>query len=225
VRRRKDLVPALPQGLASTPALTPADWLSLGPASRLLGVDPDTLRRWADVGRIRSFTTPGGHRRFARAEVARLQEARRTTKRPLATLGATPERMARAYARSYRTGGTVPATETLGAPERDAFRLEGRRLIEALVSYLDATTPAAREAAEADAMDAVAATARHLGDSNVDVATAIGAFVAARKPFLAELESIGRRRALEAPAVMGLYAEATALLDRLLLHFVATFQA
>jgi excisionase family DNA binding protein len=226
VHRRKDLVPALSQGLASTASTpTPADWLSLGPASRLLGVDPDTLRRWADVGRIRSFTTPGGHRRFARADVARLQEARRTTKRPLATLGATPERMARAYARSYRTGGTVPAAETLGAPERDAFRLEGRRLIEALVSYLDATTPAAREAAEADAMDAVAATARHLGDSKVDVATAIGAFVAARKPFLAELESIGKRRALEAPAVMGLYAEATALLDRLLLHFVATFQA
>ena len=74
-------------------------------------------------------------------------------------------------------------------------------------------------------MHAVAATARSLGDSNLDVATAIGAFVAARKPFLAELESIGRRRALEAPAVMGLYAEATALLDRLLLHFVATFQA
>ena len=60
---------------------------------------------------------------------------------------------------------------------------------------------------------------------DVDVATAIGAFVAARGPFLGELESIGRRRALEAPAVMGLYAEAAALLDRLLLHFVATFQA
>ena len=73
------------------------EWLSLGPASRLVGVDPDTLRRWADVGRIRSFTTPGGHRRLARADVARLQEARRSQKRPLATLGATPERMARAF--------------------------------------------------------------------------------------------------------------------------------
>jgi excisionase family DNA binding protein len=211
--------------LSDRPAPTSGDWISLGPAARLLGVDPDTLRRWSDVGRIRSFTTPGGHRRFARADVARLQEARRTTKRPLATLGATPERMARAYARSYRAGGPVPAAEGLGAPERDAFRVEGRRLIEALVAYLDATNPAAREAAETDAMETVAATARRLGDSNLDIATAIAAFVAARKPFLAELESIGRRRALEAPAVMGLYAEAGALLDRLLLHFVATFQA
>jgi excisionase family DNA binding protein len=210
---RKDHVPAS------------SDWISLGPASQLLGVDRDTLRRWSDVGRVKSFTTPGGHRRFARADLARLLEARRTGKRPLATLGATPERMARAYARSYRAGGSVAASGSLGAPERDALRLDGRRLIEALVGYLDAVTPAAKAAAEADAMDAVAATARRLGDSDLDVATAVGAFVAARKPFLAELESIGRRRALEAPAVMGLYAEATALLDRLLLHFVATFQA
>ena len=98
-------------GLAASPAASPSEWLSLGPASRQLGVDPDTLRRWADVGRIRSFTTPGGHRRFARADVARLQEARRSTKRPLATLGATPERMARAYARSYRAGRSLSASQ------------------------------------------------------------------------------------------------------------------
>lgn len=211
-------------GLAHSPAST-SEWLALGPASRQLGVDPDTLRRWADGGRIRSFTTPGGHRRFARADVARLQEARRTGKRPLATLGATPERMARAYARSYRTGQSQSAAQGLHGPERDAFRIEGRRLIQALVAYLDATTATTREAAEAAAMDVVAATARRLGESEFDVATAIGAFVAARRPFLGELESIGRRRALEAPAVMGLYAEAAALLDRLLLHFVATFQS
>jgi excisionase family DNA binding protein len=42
------------------------DWLSVGPASRLLGVDPDTLRRWADDGRVEAYTTPGGHRRFER---------------------------------------------------------------------------------------------------------------------------------------------------------------
>jgi hypothetical protein len=38
------------------------------------------------------------------------------------------------------------------------------------------------------------------------------------------LESLGRRRALDAQAVMRLYAEAATLLDRLLLRFVATVQ-
>ena len=36
----------------SIPPATDPRWLSLGPASRVLGVDPDTLRRWADHGEI-----------------------------------------------------------------------------------------------------------------------------------------------------------------------------
>src|SRR5919205_664022 len=55
---------------ASTPT-TDRRWMSLGPASRLLGVDPDTLRRWADEGRVRAWTTPGGHRRFDPAALER----------------------------------------------------------------------------------------------------------------------------------------------------------
>ena len=49
----------------------------MGAASRLLGVAPDTLRRWADTGRIESFTTPGGHRRFLRSSLESLVNAPR----------------------------------------------------------------------------------------------------------------------------------------------------
>lgn len=42
----------------------PGQWLSLGQAASLLGVDEATLRHWADTGRVRTFRTPGGHRRF-----------------------------------------------------------------------------------------------------------------------------------------------------------------
>src|SRR5438270_484190 len=37
--------------------------LSLGEASRMLGTTPATLRRWADLGEVATFVTPGGHRR------------------------------------------------------------------------------------------------------------------------------------------------------------------
>ena len=53
-----------------------ADWLSLGKASRLLGVHPATLRQWADQGKIPVFRTPGGHRRFAEADVRALLETK-----------------------------------------------------------------------------------------------------------------------------------------------------
>jgi excisionase family DNA binding protein len=34
-----------------------------------LRVDPKTITRWAKSGRLTSFKTPGGHRRYSRAEV------------------------------------------------------------------------------------------------------------------------------------------------------------
>ena len=47
-----------------------ADWLTLDEAARRLSVHPTTLREWADKGRIRTFRTPGGHRRFNESDVA-----------------------------------------------------------------------------------------------------------------------------------------------------------
>jgi excisionase family DNA binding protein len=55
-----------------SPAAPAASWLSLNEASRRLSVHPATLRDWADRGRIRTFRTPGGHRRFSGDDVAAL---------------------------------------------------------------------------------------------------------------------------------------------------------
>src|SRR2546427_12634899 len=47
-------------------------WLSLDEAAKRLSVHPATLREWADKGQIRTFRTPGGHRRFSEVDVAHL---------------------------------------------------------------------------------------------------------------------------------------------------------
>ena len=55
-------------------------WLSITEASKVLGVHPSTLRRWADADQIPFTRTHGGHRRFSldtlkalRAEQGRLK--------------------------------------------------------------------------------------------------------------------------------------------------------
>jgi len=50
--------------------------VTLNRACAALNVSPTTLRRWADEGRIEAVRTPGGHRRFYLADVARLQAER-----------------------------------------------------------------------------------------------------------------------------------------------------
>jgi excisionase family DNA binding protein len=46
--------------------------LPIGTAARLLGVSVDTVRRWADDGKIKGQRTAGGQRRFPRSEIDRL---------------------------------------------------------------------------------------------------------------------------------------------------------
>ena len=44
----------------------------IGKAAQLLGVSPDTVRRWADQGRVATVRTGGGQREIEGPELARL---------------------------------------------------------------------------------------------------------------------------------------------------------
>jgi excisionase family DNA binding protein len=200
--------------------------LSLGPASRLLGVDPDTLRRWADEGRIDAFTTAGGHRRFHRATVERILEARRhdATIR-LASLGATADRLSRAYRRGYSNGaeaGDVRAA--IPEVDRDAFRDGGRALVAAMLAHLDAQDDSARDRAEAKAVVLTEDLARRLAGAAIPLGESVTLFVSARRPFLTELGTIARRRSLDPDRLATIYESSSGLLDRLLLRLVAAHQ-
>jgi excisionase family DNA binding protein len=200
--------------------------LSLGPASRLLGVDPDTLRRWADEGRIEAFTTAGGHRRFHRSTVERILEARRhdATAR-LASLGATKDRLSRAYRRGYQSISDVgDVRDAIPEIDRDAFRDGGRALVAAMLAHLDAADERAADEAQASAVRLTEDFGRRLAATGIPLAEAVALFVAARRPFLTELGVIARRRSLDPDRLAAIYDRSSGLLDRLLLRLVAAHE-
>ena len=204
------------------------EWVALGEASRMLGVDGDTLRRWSDQGRLDSFTTPGGHRRFRRAAIERIAGSRRAGQRPLlARLGATPERVQAAYRRSYgsRDASGSGARAAVEPVDREAFRHDGRRLVDALLRFLDANLADTRMELEAEASDIAAELGIRLATGGVSLSESIRFFVAARRPFLGQLSTLARRRSLDAPQLGLLYEAASGLLDRLLVRFVEAHQA
>jgi excisionase family DNA binding protein len=51
------------------------DWLRLSEAAAVLGVSLHTLRRWSDTGKPVCYRSPGGHRRYRRADVEALLRA------------------------------------------------------------------------------------------------------------------------------------------------------
>lgn len=51
------------------------DLLTPSQVAALFHVDPKTVTRWANAGKISSIRTLGGHRRFRKDEVEKLLEA------------------------------------------------------------------------------------------------------------------------------------------------------
>ena len=187
-----------------------SDWLSLSQASRILGITPATLRRWADRGDVPAFVTPGGHRRFSRAVIDHLVPPATPRRHLLKSPDASALRVARGYMRSA-AGAPMP----LSQGDRAEFRARGHRLLELVIEHLNdegrpraGLAPAMREAAEYGRRAAVAGT---------PMPEAIGAFVRFRHALMTELASSARRRRLNAAELAGLMLEAEQVVDRLLL--------
>src|SRR5215212_2177896 len=195
-----------------------SDWIGLGEASEVLGVAPGTLRRWSDAGRVRAFTTPGGHRRFRRSALERLIPTDSTTRPSLVRSGVTPSRLARAYRAEARSAARqMPWLVELDEAERAWFREHGRQLATALVAHLDAgdeeTSAAQLSAATAEA----AGYGRMASQLGVSLSQAVEGFLQFRRPFLHELVLVARRRGFDTAATTELLESADAVMDRLLI--------
>jgi excisionase family DNA binding protein len=55
------------------------EWLGLAETAEILGVHPNTIRRWGDQGLLPVHRTEGGHRRFRREDIEIWQQSRETS--------------------------------------------------------------------------------------------------------------------------------------------------
>lgn len=222
------------------------EWLTIHEACELIGVSPATLRRWSDAGEIRAFTTPGGHRRFARSAVLGLIPADRRDRTP-GRLGEIGERIGRVYRRiaagTTESGGRVERHRPgdlesdregsmalrgflarLPEVERGPFRELAASMAGCLVEHCDGTqdgrdAPILRAEAAAAAFGALAAA------HGATAAEAVDAFLAFRRPFLLELTSGACRHGLDARAATDLLGTATDAIDHLLAALVRGHQS
>jgi excisionase family DNA binding protein len=198
-------------------------WLSLGEASRLLGITPATLRRWADHGDVATFVTPGGHRRFPRTVIEALVPQSRVQRPPLTGLGAAAMRVARVYRRTRPVGQPVasPWLAALSDAQRAELRERGHRLLATLLEHLDEEgqqrSPEKLQQATAWAFE-YGQRAEALGAS---LSETVEAFVRFRGAFIGELASIARRRRLDTREATLLLVEAEGAADRLLVALMS----
>jgi DNA-binding transcriptional MerR regulator len=198
------------------------DWVGLGEAARLLGVAPGTLRRWSDTGRVRAFTTPGGHRRYVRKVLDRLVATEQVARPTLVTAGVTPSRLARAYRTEARAAASrMPWLVELGDEERAWFRDHGRQLAAMLLAHLDAADQATATARLAEATAEAAAYGRMASSLTLSLSDSVEGFLGFRRPFLHELAQVARRRGFDTDVTADLLETADRAMDRLLVAAMA----
>ncbi len=114
-----------------------SNWMTLGQASRLLGIHPTTLRAWVDAGMVHAFLTPGGHRRFKESELRAFVESRGSdaTSREIV---AVPERTIEQVRDQLRHVEMThhPWYRRLSDAEKNRHRTTGARLLGLLLQYV-----------------------------------------------------------------------------------------
>ncbi len=212
--------------MASQATVTDPGWVTLTEACRLLGVSPSTVRRWGDSGMVRTYTTPGGHRRFSRAGLEAMLPSRPTTRPSLIDLGETPRSLARGYRKSTdESPAHIPWVSELDDAKRERFRGYGRGIVVSLVAALDTDDAGRRVELLRSAEDACANYGRLAAGELLGASMTADIFLRFRRPFLDELASLTRRREFDATATSALFADANAALDGLLLATLRGWEA
>jgi excisionase family DNA binding protein len=193
------------------------DWVGLSEASRVLGVSAATLRRWSDAGRLRVFTTPGGHRRFSRTALEQLLPADRSRRPSIGGGGLTPNRIARTYRRASREAAPeLPWVLTLSDEQRLLFRERGHVLAASLLQYLDATQPETATHHLKEASGSAAEYGNVAAALGLSLNQTVEGFLRFRAPFHHELAVAARRRGFDTAETTDLLETAERAMDRLL---------
>ena len=202
--------------MARSASLDP-DWVGLSEASRVLGVSPATLRRWSDAGRLRVFTTPGGHRRFSRSALERLLPADRSRRPSIGGGGLSPGRISRTYRRASRdVSPQLPWVLALTDEQRVLFRERGHDLAARLLQHLDATLPEAAEHYLEQAAESASEYGLAAAGLGLSLNQTVEGFLRFRTPFHQELVIAARRRGFDTAETTDLLVAAERAMDRLL---------
>jgi excisionase family DNA binding protein len=199
------------------------DWIGLRQACSLLGVNQTTLRRWADAGRVRTFRTPGGHRRFSQPDLALLMnsahrraEPERPNLRELALL-----RIRRRLQRPRQSD--VTWYQQLGEEERLRLRLLGRRLVDLISDYFGRRTRKARLLVEARAIGHE--YGQELGHSGTPLRDALAAFMFFRRSLDETARQLAVRNGLSTDETVDGLEHIADLADEVLLAITEAYAA
>ncbi len=188
-------------------------------ASRILGVSEAALRKWTDDGKVRAFVTPGGHRRYSRAELKRLMGSHQKVLgvRDVAAELEETVVLHREIARSH-----IAAVPGLDPEAQQRFAGQGRQLLDCIIKYI--TEPSKREETVQVARGVGRDMGRVLESLGLPLTDAVEAFLMHREPVVAAVTHLMRKREAVSGRIIQAIPLADHIMDEALVALVASHQ-
>ena len=185
-------------------------------------MNESTLRRWGDAGHIRSFRTPGGHRRFAEDDLRSLMAGQGrlgvTTYGTLGHLATVRIRRRLQRGKSHEAPWFASISEDL----RERMRPLGRRLVNLVSEYL------ARGSRRSRLLDEARRIGRDYGkelaESSMRLSDAIEAFTFFRKSLDDAAIELAHRSNLSAEEAVEVWELLAGLADQVLLSMTEAYE-
>jgi len=196
--------------------------ISISEASQLLGVSEAALRQWTDEGKIKAFITPGGHRRYSRAELKKLMGShpRMLGIKDLVTKLEETAQQHREIARASLKNTLWYNKLNVEAQEHLAEL--GRRLLNLIIKYV--TEPARREETVQLIRDIGHEHGEMLAKLELPLTDSVETFLLHRSPILNATTHMMRKREVLTGRVVEAISLVAQVLDEALVALVAAHQ-
>jgi len=184
--------------------------VSISEASHFLGVSEAALRQWTDEGKIPAFITPGGHRRYSRAELKKFISSHQKVL-GIKDLVIELEDTVRLHREIAKTSlDTTSWYNKLSDESKAQLADLGRRLLKLIIRYI--TEPSKREETIKLATDVGQGFGGTLANLGLPLTDSVEAFILHRDPIMNATTHLMRKR----EAVTGRVVEAIPLVARVM---------
>lgn len=202
----------------------PEVWLGVQEASVMLGVSTATLRRWSAAGKVRAFTTPGGHRRFAESTIRQLLGRAAGPDSSIDGLGESTEGVGLLIQRHLAPmRARITWLANVSGDDQLALADAGTAMVEGLLGYLEGRTEHDCEIALRPAVEAAELHGRLAAQHDGDLREALEAFHCFRGLLVDDLAELACRNGLPTPEATRILSRANDAVDRLTVVLVEAF--
>jgi excisionase family DNA binding protein len=195
--------------------------LSISEAAQVLGVSEAALRLWTDEGKVKAFVTPGGHRRYSRAELKKFssKETRMLGVKDLVTEMEETFGQHREISKTYFS--TIPEGD-ISRNYQKALAGSGHDLLQLIMQYI--SEPANRAATLEKIREVSARHGEISANLGLSLTDSVQAFLLHREPIIKSTTSLLKKREANSGRIINLIPMIGQVLDEALLAHVAAHQ-